>query len=366
MTLSRRKALTLIGGGTIFAAGTAAAGFLGTRTPHKALAPWQMAGGYKDIRKWALSYALLAPNAHNRQPWLIGLEGDDKVIIWRDKDRELPETDPFHRQLVISFGCFLEQMRIAAAERNTAVNLDIYPEGENGPVAVATFGGATQPDPLFAAILDRRTCREPYENRPVENTLARELEAYAKIHSHPDIVSKIKDITIQAWHIEAHHPETYRESVDLMRFGKSEMNANPDGISIGGPFLESLMLAGFISRKGQENMQGASFKYSYDFYNERLLNTNSYAVITTKGNTRQDQLEAGRKWIRLNLTTTLTGLSLHPVSQALQEFPEMAEPYKNIHDILAKGDETVQMLGRLGYGPKTQPTPRWPLETRLI
>ena len=366
MTMSRRKALTLIGGGTVFAAGTTVAGFLGTRTPHKALAPWEMAGSYKDIRKWALSYALLAPNAHNRQPWLIGLEGDDKVILWRDKDRELPETDPFQRQLVISLGCFLEQMRIAAAKRNTAVNLDIYPNGEDGPVAIATFEGTTQPDSLFAAIIDRRSCKEPYENRAIESTLVQRLANYAQIHTDSEMVSKIKDITLQAWHIEAHHPPTYQESVDLMRIGKSEINANPDGIGLGGPFLETLMLAGILTREGQQKMEGSGFEHGVDFYNERLINTHSYAVITTTGNTRHDQIDAGRRWIRLNLATTLLGLAVHPVSQALQEFPEMAEPYKNIHDILVKGDETVQMLGRLGYGSKTQPTPRWPLENRLI
>ena len=40
MTLSRRKALTLIGGGTILAASAGAGAFLATRTPTDALAPW--------------------------------------------------------------------------------------------------------------------------------------------------------------------------------------------------------------------------------------------------------------------------------------------------------------------------------------
>ena len=92
-----------------------------------------------DSRKWALSYALLAPSAHNRQPWLIGLTGEDMVTLWRDRTRELPHTDPFQRQLVISRGCFLEQMQIASAEKRVGVRFDIYPDGEDGPVAVAVF-----------------------------------------------------------------------------------------------------------------------------------------------------------------------------------------------------------------------------------
>jgi hypothetical protein len=83
------------------------------------------------------------------------------------------------------------------------------------------------------------------------------------------------------------------------------------------------------------------------------------------GNTRLDQIDAGRRWLRLNLATTGLGLSLHPVSQALQEFPEMVEVRSRAHVILAEPGQTVQMLGRLGYGPKTPRTPRWPLETRI-
>ena len=88
--VSRRKTLALIGGGTVVVAGAAVAGFVVTRTPNQALAPWDQAGDYVDSRKWALSYALLAPSAHNRQPWLIGLTGEDIVTLWRDRTRELP------------------------------------------------------------------------------------------------------------------------------------------------------------------------------------------------------------------------------------------------------------------------------------
>ena len=48
--MSRRKTLALIGGGTVLAAvGAAAVGFVATRTPHTALAPWEKAGGYADL-----------------------------------------------------------------------------------------------------------------------------------------------------------------------------------------------------------------------------------------------------------------------------------------------------------------------------
>jgi hypothetical protein len=63
-------------------------------------------------------------------------------------------------------------------------------------------------------------------------------------------------------------------------------------------------------------------------------------------------------------------MSVHPVSQALQEYPEMAKHYDAVHDLLVQdagqGSETVQMLGRLGYGPAVSRSPLWPLESRFI
>ncbi len=100
-------------------------------------------------------------------------------------------------------------------------------------------------------------------------------------------------------------------------------------------------------------------------YREMFENTPAFVALRTDGNTRLDQIDAGRRWLRLNLTTTSLGLALHPVSQALQEYQEVAAQYQQIHDLLAQPGQTVQMLGRLGYGPRTARTPRWPLETRL-
>lgn len=365
MSISRRKTLALIGGGTILAAGAAAGGFLSTRTPTRALAPWSAAGSYADPRKRALSYALLAPNPHNLQPWLVGLDGSDTVALYHDPARRLPHTDPYDRQITIGFGCFLEQMIIAASADGQGVELALFPEGEDGPVARAVFTDGAAPDPLAKAIMDRRSCKEPFADRPVPPDVAQALRAHADIVTDPDAVAAIRDLTWQAWMTEAFTPRTMQESVDLMRFGKAEINANPDGIDLGGAFLESLMLAGVVSRAAQADPESAGFKEGVNIYSEMLAATPAYAVLTSDTNSRADQIQAGRRWLRLNLATTKTGLSLHPVSQCLQEYPEMAPHYARAHQLMAAPGQTVQMLGRLGYGPETPRTPRWPLEAKL-
>lgn len=367
MALSRRRMLALVGGGTIVAAAAGTGGFLATRTPHRALEPWAMAGSYDEPRKNALSYALLAPNPHNRQPWLADLDTPDTVRIFRDHAKNLPQTDPHDRQLTIGMGCFLELMVIAAAQTGHRVDLRLYPEGDEGPVADARFiADGAAPDALFAAIPHRRSCKEPFEMREVEDEKRAELSALATVIADPDAVAELRALTWDAWQVEATTPRTHKESVDLMRIGRSEIEANPDGIDLGGPFLEGLSVLGLLTREGQADPSSFGFEEGVRMYETILAATPAYAVQTTPGNTRLDQIEAGRRWLRLNLTTTSLGLSLHPVSQALQEYAEMRPHYERAHALLAPEGGTVQMLGRLGYGPQTPQTPRWPLEAKIL
>jgi hypothetical protein len=373
--LSRRRTLALIGGGVVVAAGSAAGGFLATRSPSRALAPWDAAGEYADPRMRALSWAILAPNPHNRQPWLVDLGTPDTVILLRDEDRLLPVTDPFGRQIAIGLGCFLEQMIVAASVDGLAVELDLYPQGEGPgrPVAVARFRTGASADPLAAHMLARRSLKEPMDLlRPVSPealaaaTAAAASLARADATAEPGRVEALRRLTWDAWMIEAETPAAFQESVDLMRFGRAEIEANPDGIDLGGPFLETLMLTGMLTREAQADPTSQAYRTGVDIYREMLAATPAYVWLATEGNARGDQIGAGRAWLRLNLATTGLGLGLHPIGQCLQEFPEMAAPYAEAHEMLGRPGETVQMLGRLGYGPEAPRTPRWPLESRLI
>ncbi len=365
MQISRRKMIGLIGGGVVLAAAASAGGFLATRRPTQALAPWAQASAYTEPRMRALSFAILAPNPHNRQPWVAELQGEDQLLIHRNKALNLPETDPFDRQLTIGMGCFLELLRMAAAEDEYALETALFPIGEDGPVALVRFTKGGVPDPLFAQVFTRHTNREGYTDRPIPDAARATLAEYALVKTAPQEVLALQGLTWQAMKLEMTTKRVMLESVDLMRFGKAEIEANPDGISLGGPFLESLMLLGMLSRKDQADQNSASFRQGLDLVKNAMLKTPAYVVLTSKGNTRVDQIQAGRDWVRLHLAATGLGLSMQPVSQALQEYPEMAAHFTQVHEMLAKPGERVQMLGRLGYGPAINPSPRWPLEARI-
>lgn len=362
---TRRKALKILGGGTIVAAASAG-GFLATRTPARALAPWDMATTYQDARKRILAHALLAPNPHNRQPWLVELQGNDTVVLHRDQDRELPMTDPFNRQIFIGLGCFTEQMVVAATAEGLRTDLTLFPEGEGGPVFRAVFAPGEEKDPLADHILARRSCKYPYAETVPEAAKIAVLETLGDVHSDPDQVARLRKLTVDALRVETLTPRTLKESVDLMRVGKAEINANPDGIEMRSPMLETLRLTGLLTNELLMDTSHPAFEGQMAEFYAIMEATPAYIVVRTATNTRRDQIDAGRRWLRINLTATALGLGVHPTSQALQEFPEMAEHYRAAHEILADPGETVQMLGRLGYGPEAETTPRWALETRLL
>jgi hypothetical protein len=250
----------LVGGGVVLAATASAGGLLATRRPTRALAPWSTAGGYTEPRMNALSYAILAPNPHNRQPWIAELQGDDQLTIHRDKTLNLPDTDPFDRQLTIGMGCFLELLRMAANENGYALDTDLFPQGDDGPVAAIKFAKGGTKDPLFAHVFDRHTNRNAYEDRPIDANARAALSSHSTIKSGQDEVAALRTLTWEAMEIEMTTHHVWMESVDLTRFGRAEIEANPDGISLRGPFMESLMLVRMLTREGQADSASVEFK----------------------------------------------------------------------------------------------------------
>lgn len=382
MSIDRRRFILSAGGACLaLALGTGV--YRVTRMPATAAAPWEEAGaGADDVRLDAFRHAILAPNPHNRQPWLIRLTGDDGADILCDLDRRLPETDPFDRQITIGFGCFLELARIAAAERGYRADIEMFPEGEPSPrldgrpIARLRFvrDDGVGRDPLFAFLRQRRSTKEPYDlGRPVEaEKLARlmaiggDLVSVGATSTEAE-VARIRALILDAGAIEATLPRTHLESVRLMRIGHAEIDAQPDGIDLGGPMIEALKLAGQISREQIADPSSAAYTAGLDLNREVYGSVPAAIWIATEGNARSHQLEAGRVHVRTNLLATALGLSLHPASQALQEFPEMAKANERAHQILgAEPGRRVQLLSRLGYGPDVPPSPRWPLTSKLL
>jgi hypothetical protein len=303
----------------------------------------------------------------------------DTVILRCDLDRRLPVTDPLDRQITIGLGGFAELFRMAAAAEGRAVTITPFPEGEPGPrldarpVARLTLGpaGSGTPDPLFAQAAARRSVKRPFAMDRIAS--AAQLQALAGVTSgpirfaatrEPAEVAGIRDIAWRAWVIEAETEAAHLETVNLMRLGRAAVAAQPDGVSVWGPGLEEAIAAGQLTRQSMLP-GGDGYRVMFARYAPMLAATNAYLWLAATGGGRAAHLAAGRDWLRVNLAATAAGLSLHPISQALQEYPEMAGPLHDLHAMLARPGEQLHMLGRIGYAAPVPPTPRWRAETRI-
>lgn len=348
----------------------------------EAIEPWNAAAqGFGDTRLDILAYAILAPNPHNKQPWLIELIDEDAMRITADLSRMLPETDPPCRQITIGFGAFLEQLRMAAAEKGYRAEITPFPEGEPQPVLderpIADVRLVAEPgiakDPLFELVLERHTNREHYDPAPVEDrqlSLMRDAlpEGVAMgWATEPGAVDPLKEIATDAWMIEYQTPRTLQESIDVMRIGAAEATANPDGIILDGPLMEAASNLGIVTREKLADPNSYAFAEGISMYTALIAASPAMVWLTTPDNSRMTQLTTGAAWLRVQLAATGQGLAMQPLSQVLQEFPEMAEQYARIHDHLGvEAPARIQGLFRIGVAPAVPPSPRWPLTSRLI
>ena len=387
--MQRRQFIRLAGGGIVAAAGTAAVTGCSSfaEVPSAAVAAWKEPSREMDLRRWVLSYALLAPNPHNLQPWLADLGRDGEITLRLDPQRLLPATDPFGRQILMGAGAFLELLAMAAAERGHSAEWELFPEGEPGlrldakpfaRVRLPADAGVAR-DPLFAQVLGRRTDRRAYDaGRRVTTAEADTLRAAVGklpvrfgLASDETRVAPIRTITREAWRIELTTPAPMMESMRLLRIGSREIDQHRDGISITSPFLVVMERVGLFDRSQFPAPDSQATQGQLKDFDAITASTPAYLWLVTEGNRRAQQVDAGRAYVRVNLAGTAAGLAMHPNEQALQEYPEVVRPYQAIHALLDAPSPryTAQMLARVGHLPAgiaaAAPAPRRGLAAQL-
>ena len=382
--MNRRQLLRIAGGGFIAAATLTTVSGCSSALPPEALLAWQPPSDQMEIRRWALSHALLAPHAHNLQSWLVDLEQADTIVLRMDLGRLLPETDPWSRQLVISQGTFIELLDLAAKERGYRADVELFPEGEfsasapdGRPTACIRLVKDTnvKADPLFAQIFKRHTNRGMYDPRVPEPSILQALtDSVTGLPVHFGVVTSAdaamqdhRRIANTAWQIEMQTPRTLMESYKVLRVGPQEIARHRDGLSINSPMVRAMTTLGLFDRSKASAPDSYAITGQISEFKDKMASTPACLWLTTTANDRRSQILAGRAYVRVQLAATAQGLGMHPLSQALQEYPEQAQPYREIHQLLVSAGETgtVQMWTRLGHAPAVEASPRRGLQAHL-
>ncbi|USG60845.1 hypothetical protein NBZ79_16935 [Sneathiella marina] len=375
--MNRRSFIRTIGGsGLVLAAG--GFGLTGCdQMPDSAIAPWKGPAADLSDREWMLSYAMLAPNPHNMQPWLVDLSRENEITLFVDPTRLLPETDPYGRQILIGQGTFLELLSIAARQKSYRADISIFPQGEpadgtldiaKAPVAqIKIFKeAAIAPDPLFTQITKRRSNKEGYEEKYLSHEDLTALSALplnggerVGFATTSDTIVPLREFARQAILTEMTTPRTLLESIERTRIGAEEIAKNPDGIDLNGPLFWWLKRLDLMTPEKAMTPGTMAYQGGIDYAMGWVEGTYNMGWLTTADNSRTAEVNVGRTYVRLNLMATATGVAMHPVSQVLQEYPEMQDIQTAfLEHLQISGQETVQMFYRLGYQEPVSPSPR--------
>ena len=384
--MQRRQFMRMAGGGVVLAASASAAG-CSSRMPPEAISAWQGPGNESDLRRWILGYAILAPHSHNLQSWVVDLSEPGEIVLRCDLQRLLPQTDPYSRQIMMSHGTFLELLDIAARERGQRAEITLFPEGAFGPdkldarpVARIRLSpdAALAKDPLFAQILKRHTNRGLYDAaRPVPPTawqaMADAVRPYPLHFGHlgaeqPSMLQQQRAVAAEAWRIELVTPRTIMESYKVLRVGAAEVARHRDGLSLLDPSVVWLDRLGLFDRSQAPGPDDFATTSQIKDFAKKLDSTPGFLWMVSEGNDRVTQVNAGRAYARVQLAATAQGVVMQPLQQALQEYPEQAQPHAEIRRLLGADTpaQTVQMWARVGFAPPVEPAPRRGIDAHIL
>ena len=298
-----------------------------------------------------LKAASLAPSVHNAQPWRFRVQ-PDRIELHPDTSRRLKATDPEDRELRLSCGAALYNMRLALQDMGVRPLVTMLP-GHDAPGALAIVrkGGTIKPDAESRALLDavprRRTNRRPFHDERVDprqcHALVRaaELErSWLHVVTTPEERAQLKRFVQQAHQIQLDDADVQAE---LAAFTGPRPDA-ADGVP---------PASAGVQPEGQDewtfrDFQGAERHPGKDYESDPLV-----AVLCSFYDGALGELQAGQALQRVLLTATMHGLSASFLSQPVEVRCVREDLRRALGGLIVP-----QTVLRLGFSTPVPATPR--------
>lgn len=307
-----------------------------------------------------LRFASLAPSVHNSQPWRFRVL-PDRIELHADPDRRLPAIDPDDRELRLSCGAALYNLRVALQGFGVRPLVTILP-GQNAPGALATVrrGGALKPDDEMRALLKavpaRRTNRRPFFESGVDarhrHALVRaaELErSWLHVVETREELATMKQFVRRAHRIQQNDPDVQAEF--------AAFTGHRPGATDGVPPAS----AGFRP-EAQDEWAFRDFDPEHERRPGKDYESNPLvAVVCSYQDSPAGEIQAGQGMQRVLLTATTLGLSASFMSQPVEVRAVREELRRAIGGTLVP-----QALLRIGFSTPVPATPRRPVAELLI
>ena len=330
----------------------------------------------------ALRYGITAPSSHNTQPWRIELDSDTEARLYVDPKRALPAADPPGRQGHISHGTLIEMTAIAATSLGYRTEVKLLPNGE---MSLPEFG--TKPtailrlvadpdqavDPLFSQILGRRSSRLAHQGPPLTDEERTRIQTQAGFTGvevgwvPEDLLATVVDIAARAMTIEVNDRAVFDEYLQWFRFSDEEITEKGDGLDLDTSGLSgvSLTLARAFTKPRTWHKPYNRGPYLKGFV-DSVRTTRALLTLTTPTNTMRDWITSGRSYVRAQLTADKLGLRFQPISQVLQEYPQMDQLRTEMENLMGvAAPAKLQMLVRVGRTQQPALSPRRTLSSMI-
>lgn len=293
-----------------------------------------------------------APSVHNTQPWSVRVDDERHLTVRADPSRQLRHCDPQGREMLISCGAFLMNLRVAAAHEGLDAYVQLAPDRRDpclaarvtlNPLAAPGFFDAT----LYAAIMTRRTARGGTMTRPLDRA-DKELLRRAVDLEHAGVVF-----------LDARDAARGR-LVSTMR--RAEAFAVRDR----GPLAEERSWLG-VSRESRDGVPFAAMGRWFDgpvadphaVLRDESDGARTFegdvtsAIITTLGDGPCNWLVAGQALERMLLVAVTRGVQASFATRVLEN-PETRSEIEEAFHLASR----AQMLLRFRYGTGAPFTPR--------
>jgi hypothetical protein len=305
-----------------------------------------------------LRAAIAAPSIHNTQPWLFRLH-DTTVDVLVDYQRRLQVADPDGREMHVSVGAALFNLRVAMLAHGRQPLVRLLPDPDQPDLAAVVAVGpeaAVDADTraLAEAVPHRHTNRRPFGSAPIPEAVQAALVAAAQVEGGSlvlvDPIAR-HDVLNAVRSAEVRQRADARYRAELAAWTATSPDRT-DGVppkAFGPrPELVALPVRDFDPDRIHPRRVAR-------FEQEPVI-----AVLYTGGDDRADWLRAGQALERVLLTATVRSLAAAPLTQAM-EVAELRRLLGTPHD-----PRVAQSVLRLGYAVRGLPTPRRPLAAVLV
>lgn len=309
--------------------------------------------------RWVIEQACRAPSIHNTQPWRFGWDGR-RFELLADTRRGLTASDPDGRELVLSCGAALYNLRLALRKVGYLGTVSLLPDPKQPRVLARVEVHESKPADAaerraYAGLTRRHTHRGAFDDRPLAPQLAVMLQRAAEEE--------------RAELVYVNDPGQRRRVLHLARAAERELNGDD---AVRAEILEWTPAPGTARRDGvpttayaaeivtlPDDLPPRDFDQGRGFgaiVNDDGQPPGAIAVLTTERDLEVDWLQAGQALEHV-LVTAAEQWAFASIHSQVIEVPDTRSELRR--ELCISG--YPQILLRFGHAPQAALTPRRPV-----